>query len=238
MLRMRIDPVRIGFSTCYLLRDRGCVMVDAGVPGKAAVIARKLERLNVAPREITLIVITHGHFDHAGSANEIRAATGAAIAVHRDDVAKVEEGSRWSTLGTTRWGRLSYRVFAPLFNRFARLPRLHPDLVLGDDGLDLDEHGIPGRVVPTPGHTMGSVSVVLDSGEAFVGDLAMNRLPLTARPALPIYADDIDAVRGSWPKLRTMGVHTVYPAHGRPFPIAALDRQLGASGAGSSRTGR
>jgi hydroxyacylglutathione hydrolase len=226
---VRIEAVPLGVDTCYLLRDRGTVLVDAGVPGMAAAFTRRLARLRVAPREVTLVVITHGHFDHAGSANEIRAATGAAVAVHRDDVAKVEAGSRWSTSGTTTWGRLSYRLFAPLFNRLARLPRLQPDLVLGDDGLDLHEHGIPGRVVHTPGHTLGSVSVLLDSGEALVGDLAMNRFPLTVRPSLPIYADDIDAVRRSWAKLRAIGVHTVYPAHGEPFPVEALDRQLAAA---------
>jgi hydroxyacylglutathione hydrolase len=223
---VRIDAIRLGFDTCYLLRDRGTIMVDAGVPGMGPRFGRCLDRLGVPPRQVTLVVITHGHFDHAGSANEIRAATDAAVAVHRDDVAEVEEGSTWSTFGTTRWGRVSYRLFRPLFNRFARLPRLHPDLVIGDDGLDLHDRGIPGRVVPTPGHTPGSVSVVLDCGEAFVGDLAMNKLPLTVRPSLPIYADDVAAVRRSWGTLRELGVRTVYPAHGTPFPIEALSRQL------------
>jgi len=50
---------------------------------------------------------------------------------------------------------------------------------------------------------------------------------LTARPSLPIYADDMDAVKRSWEKLRGLGARTIYPAHGKPFPIAALDRQIG-----------
>jgi glyoxylase-like metal-dependent hydrolase (beta-lactamase superfamily II) len=224
---VQIDSIPLGFGTCYLLRDRGTVMIDAGGSDMGGAFAKRLVRLGVAPHDITLVVITHGHFDHAGSANEIRAATGARIAIHGADAALVEEGRLTVPPGTTRWGRWSLRMLGPLFARFVKLPPFHPDVLLDDDGMDLSGHGIAGRVVFTPGHTMGSVSVVLDSGEAFVGDLAMNKLPLTARPSLPIYADDIDAVKRSWEKLRGLGARTIYPAHGKSFPIAALDRQLG-----------
>ncbi len=223
---MGIAGIPLGFGTCYLLRDRGTVMVDAGGSGMGGAFARRLGRLGVAPHEIALVVITHGHFDHAGSANEIRAATGASLAIHRGDLPLVEEGRLTVPPGTTRWGRVSLRMFLPLFKRFEKLPPFKPDLVLGDQGLPLNEHGIAGRLVFTPGHTAGSVSVVLDSGVALVGDLAMNKLPLTVRPSLPIYAEDTDAVRRSWATLRGLGVRTIYPAHGKPFPIEALDRQL------------
>lgn len=226
---MRVDPMRFGISTCYLLRDRGTVLIDAGIALFESKLAGRLRAVAVQPREISLVVITHGHFDHAGLAVALRAATGAEIALHRADVPLVEEGRVTVPPATTRWGRWSVRAFRPLLRRVWRLPRFRPDLVFGDEGLDLHERGIPGRVVFTPGHTPGSVSIVLDSGEAFVGDLAMNRLPLTVRPSLPIYADDIDEVRRSWAKLCGLGVHTVFPAHGAPFPIGALDRQLAAS---------
>jgi hydroxyacylglutathione hydrolase len=225
---MRVDAVQVGFDTCYLLRDRGTVLVDAGGARFRAAFDSRLVSLGVGPRAIGLVVITHGHFDHAGLASEIRDATGATIALHRGDVPLVAEGRITVPAGTTRWGRMSVRLFRPLFRRIAKLPPFTPDLVLGDDGLDLAPHGIPGRVVYTPGHTAGSVSVVLDTGEAFVGDLAMNRLPLTIRPSLPVYAEDVAEVRRSWAKLRALCVRTVYPAHGRPFPIEALDRELAA----------
>ena len=57
------------------------------------------------------------------------------------------------------------------------------DLVVEDE-LSLRDHGIPGTVLHTPGHSPGSLSVVLDTGEAFVGDLAMNGPPLTRKPDL------------------------------------------------------
>ncbi len=81
---------------------------------------------------------------------------------------------------------------------------------------------IKGKIVFTPGHSPGSISVVLDSGDAFVGDMAMNGLPLTTRPNLPIFAEDMTAVKNSWRKLIDKGVKKIYPAHGKPFPIEKL----------------
>ena len=72
----------------------------------------------------------------------------------------------------------------------------------------------------------GSVSVLLDAGEAFVGDLAMNRFPLRFFPGLPIFADDLDAVTASWQLLLAQGARTVYPAHGKPFPAEVIQRAL------------
>jgi glyoxylase-like metal-dependent hydrolase (beta-lactamase superfamily II) len=69
-----------------------------------------------------------------------------------------------------------------------------------------------------------SVSVLLDSGEVFVGCLAMNLFPLRLNPGLPIWGDDIQLVKNSWRKLFEMGAKTVYPAHGEPFPAQVMSK--------------
>jgi glyoxylase-like metal-dependent hydrolase (beta-lactamase superfamily II) len=68
--------------------------------------------------------------------------------------------------------------------------------------------------------------VLLDSGEAFVGDLAMNRLPLRLSPGLPIFASDMSAVINSWKNLLALGASAVYPAHGAPFPAAVMKKAI------------
>jgi glyoxylase-like metal-dependent hydrolase (beta-lactamase superfamily II) len=100
------------------------------------------------------------------------------------------------------------------------------DILLGDDDFDLGAYGIPGRVLHTPGHTLGSVTVLLESGEAFVGDLAMSARIMRMKPGPPIFAEDIKMVMQSWKKLRESGVRKIYPAHGRPFPIEVLDEEF------------
>jgi ribonuclease/clavin/mitogillin len=69
--------------------------------------------------------------------------------------------------------------------------------------------GFAAEFVHTPGHSDDSISLVLDSGEAFVGDLPL---------AMPEDADDV-LVRQSRDKLRAMGVRRVYPGHGNHFEL-------------------
>jgi glyoxylase-like metal-dependent hydrolase (beta-lactamase superfamily II) len=93
--------------------------------------------------------------------------------------------------------------------------------------MSLREYGVPGRVIHTPGHTEGSVSVLLDSGEAFVGDIAVNRLPLRLSPGLPVLGHNLEQVKESWRALLGEGAKTVYPGHGKSFPAKVIREALG-----------
>ena len=99
--------------------------------------------------------------------------------------------------------------------------------MLGDDGLSLDEYGIPGKVIHTPGHTMGSMSVLTENGDAFVGDLAGSARYMRLKPGMPIFAENESLIKPSWKKLLDSGAKMIYPAHGKPFPAEALRKQLG-----------
>jgi len=125
----------------------------------------------------------------------------------------------------TLWGRIFAKIMA-MFMPLVHVPATNVDVVLGDEEVSLTEYGIPGRIIPTPGHSMGSVSVLLETGDAFVGDLAMNGFPMSIGPGLPIFAEDLQKVKRSWQLLLEMGAKTVYPAHGKPFPADAIRRAL------------
>lgn len=73
---------------------------------------------------------------------------------------------------------------------------------------------------------MGSVSVLLETGEAFVGDLAMNKLPLRLTPGLPIFAENVPKMTESWQVLLNEGARRIYPAHGKSFSIDVIRRIL------------
>ncbi len=129
--------------------------------------------------------------------------------------------------GTTRWGRV-FIAIERLFLPRITIPETKVDVVLGDEPLPLRGYGLAGHVLHTPGHSPGSVTVLLESGEAFVGDLAMNGFPLRRRPGLPIIAEDPEAVIRSWHRLLDAGARTIYPAHGRPFPADVMRNAIGA----------
>lgn len=221
-MAVRIDTIRVGVTNTYLLRDRGSVVVDPGGPRRGRAVVRKLNALLASSPAVRLLVATHGHFDHIGAAAEVRAALGAPLAVHRADAEWVRTALWVWPRALTPWGKAMRGVLGPLFRRVLRYEPTEPDIVVDDDGLDLEPYGISGRIVPTPGHSPGSVSVVLPTGEAFVGDLAMNGPPMCLGPSFGIFAHQPEQVPASWKKLLDLGVRTVYPAHGRPFAASLI----------------
>ena len=73
---------------------------------------------------------------------------------------------------------------------------------------------------------MGHMSIVTESGEAFVGDMAMNAWFLRLTPGLPVLADDIHMVVQSWKKILPLGIKQVYPAHGMDFPVNIMQNEI------------
>jgi hydroxyacylglutathione hydrolase len=222
---MKVHTIPLGIDNCYLLEGKRHVFIDGGAPNQSRAFVKGMSALGIDPSNIGLIILTHAHWDHIGSVHALVELTGAKLAVHAGERAIVERGLKTMPPGVTLWGAIFgaiLRVFLP----FIAIPPSHVDIEIGDDGLSLEPYGIPGRAVFTPGHSPGSVSIVLDTGKAFVGDLAMNGLPLTPGPDLPIFAEHIGMVKQSWNKLLKIGVTTVFPAHGKPFPVSAMERRL------------
>ena len=148
------------------------------------------------------------------------------MAMHQNEQAWLEKGLKPMPPGVTRWGKFLSGFITAVMIPFVHIPPTEVDLVLSDEGLSLTEYGVAGKIMYTPGHSSGSVSVLLDSGEAFVGDLAMNKLPMRRGPGLPVFAEDWAKVQESWTMLLEQGIQTVYPAHGEPFSIDIIKDAL------------
>jgi hydroxyacylglutathione hydrolase len=81
----QIFTIRIGINRCYLIRNQGTILIDAGTPRRISSFQKSFNRLAVPPENIRLIILTHGDHDHVGSAKELRNLTGARIAIHGHD---------------------------------------------------------------------------------------------------------------------------------------------------------
>jgi len=132
-MSVEIIPIPLGFDTCYVLRADGVIAVDAGAPHRRNTFLRGLERASIEPEDVKLIILTHGHWDHVGSARELKSITGAKLAMHEADAPCVEQSLTPLSPGVTPWGRVFiaiHKLFLPLI----RIPAAKVDLVLGNEG--------------------------------------------------------------------------------------------------------
>lgn len=108
-------------------------------------------------------------------------------------------------------------------------PPVEPDVLLSGER-SLEEWGVGGRVIETPGHTAGSVSVVLPGGEAIVGDmLAGGYLGFKFRPSRPryhLFAEDLAEVRRSIDRVLELSPTKIFTGHGGPLDPEAVRRRF------------
>ncbi len=217
-----VTQIGLGQVNVFLIRGQaGCVLVDTGNPGSADAILEKLKEHGVAPGDIRLILITHGHIDHFGSALALRERTGAPVAIHTLDADDLRQGTNQQDSLRQASKLVSFLMRNPAFQRLIgpeSIPSCEPDVLFEGEATRLDEYGVAGRVIHTPGHTHGSVSVLLDSGEAILGDAVMGKMMgLIRKPGHPFIAWDLAQNRDSVRRLLALSPHTVYTGHGGPF---------------------
>lgn len=178
-------------------RDR--LLIDLGWPGQVDVLLANLRRMDIPLAELRHGLATHYHIDHAGAAEDLRA-LGVRLVATPEQLAAIPEMTRWTKPAD------NYRpiaragiVVVPLAESRAFLATL----------------GMAGEIVHTPGHSDDSVSLVLDGGDAFTGDLTL--------PALATEADR-PLVQTSWHALSARGVTRVHGGHGPVRQLADILR--------------
>jgi hydroxyacylglutathione hydrolase len=96
-----------------------------------------------------------------------------------------------------------------------------PDILV-DDEFDLNPYGVAGKVIWTPGHTRGSVSVVLESGEAIVGDLVLPHFIAFGPPAIVFWAASRDDSLASIRRVLDLKPTAILASHGGPYRPEAV----------------
>lgn len=212
--RQVIHQLKLRTSNAYLVVGSKPILIDTGGPGEANRIARAAERRRIALRDLAAIVHTHGHWDHCGSTAELRRRAAMPTAIHVADAGMLRAGRN----GPLHPTGLPGRIARPFVSR--PFEPVEPDVLL-NEGFDLRQFGLPATIVPTPGHTGGSISVLFKSGEVIAGDLLMGGFlggaVLPAWPRYPLFADDLDQVRASVEKLLSLGARRFYLGHGGPL---------------------
>ena len=200
----RIIPINLGFVKSFLVIGEHVIIVDAGMPGSLKRILRAISENCVRYDDISLIVVTHAHTDHTGGLWDLKDMVCAPVAVHRSEAGCLEDGSGASVVLHSPVMKLLSGFMGGVKPRGVK-----PDILI-DARLDLNPYGVDGFVLHTPGHTAGSMSMVLGSGEAIVGDMVGGLL----RPALPGVYADLPEMKTSICLLKQTGALRVYTSHG------------------------
>jgi ribonuclease/clavin/mitogillin len=196
-----VSIVNVGYrSTNYwvISAGRSRILVDLGWPGTMGTMRANLGRADIPLSDIHYALATHYHIDHAGLAQELKNAGVPLLMIDVQvpfvHVMKRHVKPQDHFVEITMDGNL----IIPVSESRALLHRI----------------GIAGEILHTPGHSEDSVSLLLDDGRVFVGDLTDPRMVGPENP---------DIVRASWQRLEDRGATQVHGGHGpiRRFP--ALD---------------
>lgn len=216
-----IIPISLGMVSVFIVRGEKTILIDTGYKGSEEKILNRMNEEGIDPDELSLILLTHGHNDHYGSADLIRKKTGAPIAIHKFDADNIRNCCNGELYPTGRLGKV-VSLFMGSDDK-SKGKGFEPDIVI-EDGLDLEEYGVKGKVISTPGHTQGSISIVLDSREIIIGDLMMAFFQ-KKKPGYPVWAQDISIVKNSIEEVMKMSPKIIYASHGGPFtPEAVLKK--------------
>ena len=205
-----------------LIAEAELTLIDTGLRGSARHIVNFIRRLGRSPEEISLIIITHNHLDHAGGLAELKQFTRAKVVLHKADISDDE----------------SQLPLPPIAGKLLRIPpfsRLRPLIYVQPNQVDIQVKGgevfspLGGlEVIHTPGHTAGSISLFSAKKRLLmVGDALNKRYRNIQLPLKMISADlaqAVDSVR----RIAQLDFDILCFGHGRPIvkDASAMVKQL------------
>jgi glyoxylase-like metal-dependent hydrolase (beta-lactamase superfamily II) len=187
-----VTVVNVGYrSTNFWVVSQGTtrLLVDLGWPGTMGTMRANLQRAGVPLTELRYGLATHYHPDHAGLAQELKIA-GVPLLMIDVQVA-----------------------LAPVLATLVKPTDGYVPVTMNDNvTISCEESrsllasiGFSGEIIHTPGHSDDSVSLLLDDGSVFTGDLTP--------PFLAENEEQATVLRSSWQRLRERGATRIYPGH-------------------------
>ena len=218
------EPQILRFSRAFtnvyvVVGAEGAILVDAHYPDSEDWILKRLDRAGLTPADISLVVLTHGHPDHAGASAALQREQGMKIAVGSGDAAMLTQGDSGEPTPTDWRGRLILLSLKPNY------PSLSPDVVV-TDRLDLRPYGVAGEARVMGGHSDGSLVITLEDGRVLSGDLIRGHFIRRRFPTLHFFHMDIAQAHANLGTLLDEGATDFLVAHGKPIPAQRVRRWL------------
>lgn len=165
------------FVYSYLICGDDICLIDSGVSHSSDLIFNYMDNIGYKPNDISLMILSHSHPDHIGSAKSIKEKSGCKIAAHSAEINWIQDVEL----------QAKERPVPNFY--FLVEDSVDVDIVLANgDILDLGEN-ISLKVIHSSGHSKGSISLFIpEEGVLFTGD----SIPI--KGDLPIYDDFIESI--------------------------------------------
>ena len=226
----RIVNVGNLINNVYLIQlNDGYLLIDTGYGEQFNSFIRQLGKKQIDISEISYVLLTHAHDDHAGFLNEILEKSDAKVILHQDAVERLLVGQNSFVGGCTSLLAVLFCKIMKLFGKGDHHfePVNQPDrYIILDQETQLEiEREIPGRIIKLPGHTSDSIGLLLENGMLFCGDAAMSGFP--SQNNVIIWIEDLTAYLSSWKLMISCDATRICPSHGKPFDKKKLIRNIG-----------
>lgn len=187
-----MNLVNVGYdSTNYYMIDcqGGKLLVDCGWPGTLPKLMAELKRKGIPMEEVKYLLVTHLHPDHAGLTQELKN-LGIKLLLLESQIDFITPLAEF---------------FKGKNDPFVKITQNDNHVLKFEDSRKfLASIGINGEIISTPGHSDDSVTLILDEGFAFIGDL----------PPRFIISEADHVKQESWDKIYQHRITRIFPAHG------------------------
>jgi hydroxyacylglutathione hydrolase len=234
---MNIKSFKLKVTNIYLLRaGEKYLLVDTGYEYEWERFCQQLAKVGVGQDEIGYLLMTHHHDDHAGLVTHlVEANPSIRVILSCHGTALLAGGKHFHTpdagyinrqIGFLLW--LKGRFDKKWTHAFPPYQARENDILISGE-TRFEALGIPlaGKIIETPGHSPDHLSVVFDDGDCISGDAAANFLQWAGAKYCIFSVDSLDQYYASWQKLISGGAQRIFPSHGKPFAIEALQRNIG-----------
>ena len=219
MPKLEVRQIPLSASNAYLIKSKLMVLVDSGGKQDLEALKKALATEGVSMGALGAVILTHGHADHAGLVAELKR-HGVMVVAGTGDTTMTAAGHNDDIKPTNFMARLLKRcAIDPRYEAFtADVQIVEP--------FDLHRFGIAGKAIQMPGHTPGSLVIVLEDGRAFVGDMMlggwMGGAMFADKAGEHYFQDNLELNHANIIEMLNQPIHTFYLGHGGPVTRASV----------------
>jgi glyoxylase-like metal-dependent hydrolase (beta-lactamase superfamily II) len=216
-----IYQVLEGRSNSFLVnQENNYILIDTGRRNSWRELTTKLNGL-LGENELSCLILTHTHFDHAENANRLKKKYNCKIIVHESESNYLKSGDTPLPKGTNLATGFMVDVLGKKMQSRYKYEPADPDIIVNEK-YDLNHFGFNAYIIHTPGHSKGSMSIIIDNEIVLVGDTLFG---VFINSIYPPFADDTEIMVQSWSKLLKTDCKLFLPGHGRGISRKLLEKR-------------